>query len=173
MDITSYNRGGNYNVEDIIIFVLAMGIIGLSSISRQQVYAKENLPEMDEESLTYNYTGEDITVHELDDLYKNKGTVYYKMGENGTWSTELPKVKDIGNVELEYYVLGNDNYYDLSSQDLPESITIKVEVRKDNWGRKIEENGYEYYVDERSIASTEVKAGSLIWLKETSYGTSA
>ena len=135
--------------------------------------SKANLPEIENKVLNLKYTGEELPVNYIDNFYKDSGTVYYKIGENGTWSTEIPKLKNVGNYNLEYYVIGDKNHNNLGDENNPESITVKVEVSKDDWGSKIEEKGAEYYLADNGKVSAEVKPGSVIWLKEDSYGASA
>ena len=42
------------------------------------------------------------------------GTVYYKLGEDGTYSTEIPQAKERGTYRIYYKVVGDSNHNDLA-----------------------------------------------------------
>ncbi len=42
------------------------------------------------------------------------GTLQYKLGDNGIYSTDLPKAKDAGTYTVYYKVVGDDNYNDVA-----------------------------------------------------------
>ena len=41
--------------------------------------------------------------------YSRYGTVYYRVGTSGAWSTSIPTAKDNGQYDIYYYIEGNDN----------------------------------------------------------------
>lgn len=134
---------------------------------------KADLPELENKVLTLKYTGEEQPVNDINNMYENSGTVYYKTGENKIWSTEIPKFKDIGSYIIYYYVIGDKNHNNLGSQNNPIEITVNMEVSKDDWGTKIEENGIVNYVTDNGTTNAEVNKNGVIWIREESYGTSA
>lgn len=123
--------------------------------------------------LYFTYTGSDISIPDLEDEYSNSGKVYYKIGEDGTWSNDIPKFKDVGEYKLYYYVEGDENHNDLSSKEEPLYLNIEVGVSKDNWGTKVNNGGIINYVSKNGTTSAEVDKYGVIWLKEESDGTSA
>ena len=134
---------------------------------------KADLPEIEEDVLNLQYVGGDLPLTYIYDFYENMGKVYYKIGENGSWSDEIPVFDEIGNYDLYYYVIGNDNYNDLGNSDNPVQINVNVEVPKDSWGTRVNNNGIINYVSANGTTSAEITHNGVIWLKEESDGTSA
>ena len=50
------------------------------------------------------------------------GTLQYKLGDNGIYSTELPKAKAAGTHKVYYKVVGDDNYNDVAEASI--NVTI-------------------------------------------------
>ena len=67
------------------------------------------------ENLTY--TGKDQTLVSADDI--TGGTIYYRVGEDGTWQKTLPTGVDAGEYEIFYYVKGDANHKDKGSEEQP------------------------------------------------------
>ena len=134
---------------------------------------KADTPKIDVDDLDLNYPVDGRNLNILSDFYKNIGVVYYKLGENGEWSTEIPAFKDIGNYTLYYYVKGNENYNDLGSQKNPLSLSVNVKVDKTDWGELIYNGGIANYLAQDSTTSAEVTGDEVIWLKEDSEGESS
>ena len=135
--------------------------------------SKADPPEIEDKVLNLQYVGGDLPLTYIDDFYKNMGKVYYRVGENGSWSDEIPVFSEIGNYNLYYYVVGNDNYNDLGNSDNPVQINVNVEVPKDSWGTRVNNNGIINYVSANGTTSAEITHNGVIWLKEESDGTSA
>ena len=133
---------------------------------------KADTPKIDVDTLDY-YPADGQNLNILSDFYKNIGVVYYKLGENGEWSTEIPSFKDVGNYTLYYYVKGNENYNDLGSQKNPLSLSVNVKVDKTDWGELIYNGGIANYLAQDGTTSAEVTGGEVIWLKEDSEGESS
>ena len=133
---------------------------------------KADTPKIDVDALDY-YPADRQNLNILSDFYKNIGVVYYKLGENGEWSTEIPSFKDVGNYTLYYYVKGNENYNDLGSQKNPLSLSVNVKVDKTDWGELIYNGGIANYLAQDSTTSAEVTGDEVIWLKEDSEGESS
>lgn len=58
----------------------------------------------------------------------NGGTVYYKLGKDGTWSTEPPKgVSAEESYTVYYYVKADSNHNDLGSEENPLSYDVTIE----------------------------------------------
>lgn len=133
---------------------------------------KADTPKIDVDALDY-YPADRQNLNILSDFYKNIGVVYYKLGENGEWSAEIPDFKDIGNYTLYYYVKGNENYNDLGSQKNPLSLSVNVKVDKTDWGELIYNGGIANYLAQDGTTSAEVTGDEVIWLKEDSEGESS
>ena len=133
---------------------------------------KADTPKIDVDALDY-YPADRQNLNILSDFYKNIGVVYYKLGENGEWSAEIPSFKDVGNYTLYYYVKGNENYNDLGSQKNPLSLSVNVKVDKTDWGELIYNGGIANYLAQDSTTSAEVTGDEVIWLKEDSEGESS
>ena len=134
---------------------------------------KANLPKIEEDILNLQYAGGDLPLNYIDDFYENTGKVYYKIGENGSWIEEIPVFSEIGNYGIYYYVVGNNNYNDLGNRNAPVQINVNVEVPKDSWGTRVNNNGIINYVSANGTTSAEITENGVIWLKEESDGTSA
>jgi hypothetical protein len=133
---------------------------------------KADTPKIDVDALDY-YPADGQNLNILSDFYKNIGVVYYKIGENGEWSTEIPAFKDVGDYTVYYYVKGDENHSDLGSRENPIALNVKVEPSKDNWGTLIYNNGIANYVAANGMTSAEVTGNEVIWLKEDSEGESS
>lgn len=67
-----------------------------------------------------------ITAGETDN-----GTLYYRLGTNGVWTTSAADIKaaDAGNYKVYYYVKGNNNYKDIGSENEPAGY-VDIEIAK-------------------------------------------
>ena len=133
---------------------------------------KVNLESISNRTTSVAYNGSQQEVNDFK-FYENKGTIYYKLGNNGEWKEGIPTVKDVGNYYIYYYVKGNEYYNDLGSAQEPLIFNFKIIVDKSGWGREVNNNGYINYVDEDGMTSAEVDKKGIIWLKEESDGASA
>lgn len=60
----------------------------------------------------------------IDAGHTSDGQMQYKVGENGTWSTDLPTATECGNYTIYYRILGDQNHTDIEvQQPLTASIT--------------------------------------------------
>lgn len=67
------------------------------------------------------YTGEELAL--ITEGVGSGGTMQYKTGVDGTWSTELPKATNAGEYTIYYKVLGNDDHSDFVTE---EGITVTI-----------------------------------------------
>ena len=67
------------------------------------------------------YTGEELAL--ITEGVGNGGTMQYKTGVDGTWSTELPKATNAGEYTIFYKVLGDDDHSDFVAE---EGITVTI-----------------------------------------------
>ena len=102
------------------------------------------------EDLTY--TGTDQTLVSADDI--TGGTIYYRVGENGTWQDTLPTGTDAGEYEIFYYVKGDANHENNGSEDEPMG-SCKVTVTKKQITSSAD--GFEGIYDENASRSIQVK----------------
>ena len=78
------------------------------STGRKRYIANWNVRYTIPKGIHRNYTGE---AQEL--LYAggaNVGTMYYRLGEDGEWSTQIPKATNAGSYQIYYYVTASDGY---------------------------------------------------------------
>ena len=67
------------------------------------------------------YTGEELAL--ITEGVGSGGTMQYKTGVDGTWSTELPTATNAGEYTIYYKVLGDDDHSDFVSE---EGITVTI-----------------------------------------------
>ena len=80
--------------------------------------------------LTYN--GQDQAL--IDAGSTTGGTMQYKLGADGTYSTDIPEATEAGTYTVYYKVVGNDNYNDVDESSV--TVTIKkqpVDVSQLTW----------------------------------------
>ncbi len=53
-----------------------------------------------------------FSVKLVDGTTSSTGTVYYRLGEDGEWSTDIPKAKEPGSYDIYYYSKGEGEYDD-------------------------------------------------------------
>jgi len=74
------------------------------------------------ENLTYNGTAQELITAGA----ASGGELQYKLGENGTWSTDVPKATAAGDYEVYYKVEGNKNYNGVEEQKISVTIARKA-----------------------------------------------
>ena len=67
------------------------------------------------------YTGEELAL--ITEGVGSGGTMQYKTGVDGTWSTELPKATNAGEYTIYHKVLGDDDHSDFVAE---EGITVTI-----------------------------------------------
>lgn len=67
------------------------------------------------------YTGEEVAL--ITEGVGSGGTMQYKTGVDGTWSTKLPKATNAGEYTIYYKVLGDDDHSDFVTE---EGITVTI-----------------------------------------------
>ena len=60
------------------------------------------------------------------DANVNGGTMMYKVGDNGTWSKDIPTDTEVGEYKIYYYVEGDENHYGNPSMNVPGSVISKI-----------------------------------------------
>ena len=100
-----------------------------------------------------NYNGTEET---LVNATVTGGTLYYKIGENGSWSTEVPKAKNAGKYTIYYYVAADQNHNNnIGSEENP--LSIKTEIKQADFNdNEVSVSGYNgiYNGEKHSIAVT-------------------
>ncbi len=76
-------------------------------------------------NLTYNGEAQDL----VNAGSANGGTVTYKIGSFGTWSSAIPQATEAGSYDVYYRVLGDNNH---NSLDASESNKVTVVIEKAN-----------------------------------------
>lgn len=110
------------------------------------------------------YNGKYQKFIELQKAYAKTGTIYYKLGNNGTWSNEAPNLRSAGKHIIYYYVSGNPNYNDLGSSLAPQKVTVNIV----DWGKPVNNNGIINYVDSQGKTSAEVNKRGMVWVNASS-----
>lgn len=102
----SDNTGGNYEVIGSATFsiVKAAGVAGVSS-----------------RSLTYSRSSQSLAT-----VSGNTGTVHYRLGTSGSWSTSIPSATNAGAYTIYYYVDASANYNSVASSSSPNSVTTNI-----------------------------------------------
>ncbi|MGN1044281.1 MAG: MBG domain-containing protein, partial [Acutalibacteraceae bacterium] len=91
----------------------------------------------------------------------------------------VPTIENEG-YKVFYKIEDNINYdwsnidgYNPETYRIERKIAVEVSVDKSTWGEKVENSGLINYVDEDGATSAEVTDRGMIWIKESSDGTSA
>lgn len=130
---------------------------------------KPDMPAFMSSAFELPYTGVDQEFIAISDNYLGDGTIYYKLGSDGTWSNEAPHFKSLGERDVYYYIVGDSNYSDLGSPTNPEHISVKVA----DWGRKTDNKETSNYVDKYGKTSAVVNKRGIIWINVGSDGNSS
>lgn len=125
---------------------------------------KANMSGLKSDVFQIRYNGKYQKFIELQKAYAKTGTIYYKLGKNGTWSNKAPNLKSAGKYDIYYYVLGNSNYNNFGNVSNPKHVTINVV----DWGNPIEKNGIINYVDSQGKTSAEVNKRGMVWVNASS-----
>ena len=112
-----------------------------STVSGTPVYPVEDL----------TYTGTDQTLVSADDI--TGGTIYYRVGEDGTWQDTLPTGINAGEYEIFYYVKGDANHKDNGSEDEPMGKCTVTVAKKQITASA---DGFEGTYDENASRSIDV-----------------
>ena len=59
---------------------------------------------------------------------QNTGTMHYRLGTNGSWSTSIPKATGVGSYTVYYYSDASTNYTAVGSSSSPKSVTSTIGV---------------------------------------------
>ena len=63
---------------------------------------------------TMTYNGGEQTLVNAGSVPDSKGTVQYKLGENGTWSADIPTAKNAATYTVYWQIVGETNYQDIT-----------------------------------------------------------
>ena len=72
--------------------------------------------------LVYNGEKQELVV--AGTIGKDQGEIQYRLGEDGEWSTEIPKGTNAGEYTVYYKVVGDDNHNNLESENYKIDVTI-------------------------------------------------
>ena len=178
---------GKYEVitkRSVMIFILATVLSSFNKIARAKapgfndlgtpvpfstsaVISKADLHEIGNKNITLKYNGQEQPV-DISGSYRNSGTVYHKVGDTGSWNRTNPSFKEIGEYDVYYYVKGDENHNDLGGASSPIKLKVNVEVDKESWGEKTEDNEVVNYVDKKGMTSAEIDGNKMIWVREES-----
>ena len=89
------------------------------------------------------------------------GTLWYKVGENGTWQTELPTAVDAGTYKIYYKVVGDSNHNDIIEEY--NYVTASIDRLDRFFNRSIDVTHYtDTTITMRVILSEDVDYGGKI-----------
>jgi len=128
---------------------------------------KGNIPGLNNNIFQMIFSGDYQDFLELQNKYSSVGTIYYKLGENGSWSNEIPSLKSVGSHNIFYYIIGNENYNNLADAMQPEKVIVNIV----NWGKKVQNNGITNYIDQTGKVSAQVDKQGVIWVKDQCEAT--
>lgn len=77
--------------------------------------------------LIYNKTAQEL----INTGTVTGGTLYYRIGDNGTWSAEEPKATNAGSYAVSYYVKGDSDHSDIGSEANPTSLGAVTIAQKE------------------------------------------
>ena len=145
-EISAPTDAGSYTAKVTIGGKTAMADFKItkadSTVSGTPVHPAENL----------TYTGTGQTLVSADDI--TGGTIYYRVGEDGTWQDTLPTGVDAGEYEIFYYVKGDKNHKDNGSEDKPMGKCTVAVAKKQITASA---DGFEGTYDENASRSIDVK----------------
>ena len=81
-------------------------------------------------NLTYDGTPKSV----LDVTDVEGGTIMYRLGTDGEWSSEIPQMTNAGTNTIYYYIKGDENHSDDGSEESPKG-SIEVTVQKAAQGK--------------------------------------
>ena len=154
---------------------------GVDGIAAQTIYTTYEITptaaSTTVEGKTTDYTGNSIEL--VTESNTTGGTVWYKLGDNGTWTTVKPTATDAGTYTIYYYVKGDANHTDDGSETNPKSVTTTInKVRADLTTAKGTTNEYDG-TEKELVTDVKVKGGTVYykvgdngtWSKETPKAT--
>jgi methionine-rich copper-binding protein CopC len=102
----SDNTGGNYEVIGSTTFTInkASGVAGVSG-----------------RSLTYSRGAQNLAT-----VSGNTGTVHFRLGTSGSFSTTIPTATNAGSYTVQYYVDASANYNGVASSSSPNSVSTVI-----------------------------------------------
>lgn len=138
---------------------------GVDGIAAQTIYTTYEITptaaSTTVEGKTTDYTGNSIEL--VTESTTVGGTVWYKVGENGTWTTDKPKATDAGTYTIYYYVKGDANHTDDGSETNPKSVTTTInKVRADLTTAKGTTNEYDG-TEKELVTDAKVKGGTIYY----------
>ena len=101
---------------------------------------------------------------------KYMGQMYYRIGIDGSWSSDIPVGTDSGSYDIYWYLDGGKDYESVGSRDNPNG---PISVSISNWGKLVVNNGVKNYVDSNGMTSAQIFGDGVTWIKEESGGTYA
>lgn len=94
----------------------------------------------------------------------NGGTMYYRLGLNGAWSTEIPTSQIAATHTVYWYVKGDETHNDLGSQTAPQGSVTLQSAHNDKVMFNVKSHGYNLRLFYKSESDTVGK-----WI-QTTYG---
>ena len=76
------------------------------------------------ENLVYDGTEQELVTAEI--LAGGSGTIFYRCGVSGSWSTDVPTAKDAGNYTVQYWVQGSGDYSNIGSISEPHGVDVTI-----------------------------------------------
>lgn len=98
------------------------------------------------------YNGSDQSLVSADNNTTNAGTYYYRLGTDGSWSTDIPTGKEVKTYTVYYYVKSTDtnDHHDIGSESSPAG-SVEVEISSSS------EDGFTFSAEDCTYDGTEKK----------------
>ena len=91
----------------------------------------------------------------------NGGTMQYKLGTDGTWSSDIPTATNAGEYTVYYKVLGDDSHSDIAEA----SVSVVVAKAKSTFGKLPQDPDLHYTGDMQALLIAGETACGKIWYK--------
>ena len=98
------------------------------------------------------YNGSDQSLVSADNNTTDAGTYYYRVGTDGSWSTDIPTGKEVKTYTVYYYVKSTDtnDHHDIGSESSPAG-SVEVEISSSS------EDGFTFSAEDCTYDGTEKK----------------
>ena len=103
------------------------------------------------------YNGKEMQL--LNSGTTSDGTIKYKLGENGTYSTAIPTATEVGTYKVFYKIFGDDNHYDSAEQSIDARIAEGYYV---SWSAPLAKTYCGYHTKQNNSSFNSPKACTYI-----------
>ena len=139
------------------------------SIQKANILSNDVTVPQAETELVYNESSHKLVT--AGSVKDEIGTVYYKLGESGTWSKNVPTAVNAGKYTVYWYVKGNSNHNDLGSSTNPYEIK-DISIGNASMASDVTASDYNAAYDgENHTISVKAPAGATVTYSSEKDGT--